>query len=151
MGIVTAIPERSENLIRIVIDGQPQGKARARTTRHGTYTLQKTVDYENLVKYTYLQENSPKWQNNEPLEVEIIARYEIPKGTSKANKQKMLDGLIYPTKKPDADNIAKIICDALNKVAYNDDSQIVSLNITKEYSEIPCVIVLIDEKNIIDL
>ena len=132
-------------MIRIVIDGQPQGKARARTTRYGTYTPQKTVDYENLVKYTYIQETSLKWQNKEPLEMEIIARYEVPKATNKTNRAKMLQGLLYPTKKPDADNVAKIICDALNNVAYSDDAQIIKLTITKEYSEIPCVIVLIDE------
>ena len=132
-------------MIRIVIDGQPQGKARARTTRYTTYTPQKTVDYENLVKYTYQNETSFKWQNKEPLAVEIIARYEITKATNKTNRAEMLKGLLYPTKKPDADNIAKIICDALNDVAYSDDSQIVSLHVTKEYSDVPCVIVLIDE------
>ena len=32
-------------MIRIVISGNPQGKARARTTRYTTYTPKKTVDY----------------------------------------------------------------------------------------------------------
>ena len=47
----------------------------------------------------------------------------------------MLAGNISPTKKPDIDNIAKIILDALNKLAFNDDNQITKLNIEKIYSE----------------
>ena len=51
----------------------------------------------------------------------------------------MLSGIIFPTKKPDLDNIAKIICDALNGFAYADDSRIVSMMINKEYGENPGV------------
>ena len=47
----------------------------------------------------------------------------------------MLACNISPTKKPDIDNIAKIILDALNKLAFNDDNQITKLNIEKIYSE----------------
>ena len=42
---------------------------------------------------------------------------------------------IRPTKKPDNDNIAKIILDALNGVAYQDDKQVVSLQVEKYYTE----------------
>ena len=42
--------------------------------------------------------------------------------------------MICPQKKPDADNIAKIICDALNDVAYKDDTQVVMLTIIKKYA-----------------
>lgn len=52
---------------------------------------------------------------------------------------------MIPTKKPDSDNIAKIICDSLNGIAYHDDSQIVELYICKSYSENPKVIVTIAE------
>ncbi|WP_460268332.1 RusA family crossover junction endodeoxyribonuclease [Clostridium sp. CTA-17] len=47
----------------------------------------------------------------------------------------MRDELEKPTKKPDVDNIAKIILDSLNGVAYKDDSQIVDLRIIKSYTE----------------
>lgn len=57
----------------------------------------------------------------------------------------MLQGKILPTKKPDCDNIAKIICDALNGVAYDDDKQIVALKVTKIYSDEPRVIVWISD------
>lgn len=50
-----------------------------------------------------------------------------------------------PTKKPDADNIAKTICDALNGVAYDDDKQIAWLSVYKQYSENESIYVTIEE------
>ncbi len=47
----------------------------------------------------------------------------------------MLNRIIKPAKKPDCDNIMKIICDALNGFAYKDDAQIVLAQIGKEYAE----------------
>ncbi|WP_334299865.1 RusA family crossover junction endodeoxyribonuclease [Anaerobutyricum hallii] len=49
-----------------------------------------------------------------------------------------------PTKKPDLDNVIKSILDALNKVAYHDDTQIVSLSMEKFYSDSPRVEVTIN-------
>ena len=50
------------------------------------------------------------------------------------------------TKKPDADNLAKAILDALNGVAYPDDAQIVKLTVRKRYGEADMVHVLIEEE-----
>jgi Holliday junction resolvase RusA-like endonuclease len=55
----------------------------------------------------------------------------------------MAEGKIRPAKKPDADNIMKAIADALNGIAYKDDSQIVNVTITKWYSDTPRVEVAI--------
>ena len=80
-----------------------------------------------------------------PLEVHIIAYYEIPKSISKKKKQEMLEDKIRPTIKPDTDNIAKSILDSLNGIAYKDDKQIVSLKVDKYYAEVPSVSVGIKE------
>ena len=69
----------------------------------------------------------------------------IPKSTSKKKHQLMAIGAIQHTKKPDADNVAKAICDALNKIAYVDDSQIVSLEVNKYYSDVPRAEITITE------
>ena len=45
----------------------------------------------------------------------------------------------WATKKPDSDNIIKIVLDGLNKVAYHDDAQICKLSFEKRYSKIPRV------------
>lgn len=41
--------------------------------------------------------------------------------------------------KPDADNIGKIILDALNGIAYADDNQVTQLNIKKNYGSKSCI------------
>lgn len=69
------------------------------------------------------------------LRVIIEAYFKIPKNTKKSDKLKMATNEIRPTKKPDSDNIAKIILDALNGVAYQDDKQVVSLQVEKYYTE----------------
>ena len=135
-----------------IIPGNPQGKARARTFynsklgRTQSITPEKTVIYENLVKQMFIEHTGEaRWFDKEPLSMWIKAFYPIPKSTSKKNRQLMIDGKILPTKKPDADNVAKVICDALNDVAYGDDTQIVKLTILKAYSaEPPRVEVLIE-------
>ena len=73
------------------------------------------------------------------LDMRIKAFYSIPKSKSKKVKALMLDGTIRPTKKPDMDNVVKIIADALNQVAYRDDTQIVDCQCRKFYSENPRV------------
>ena len=73
------------------------------------------------------------------LDVRIIAYCEIPKSISKKKRKAMLEHKIRPTKKPDWDNIGKIICDSLNKVAYRDDSAVVDAQVRKFYSENPRV------------
>ena len=60
---------------------------------------------------------------------------EIPQSKSKKQKEKMITGEIKPIVKPDVDNVAKSILDALNGIIYLDDKQIIELNIEKIYAE----------------
>lgn len=133
-------------MIKFTIPGEPQGKARARTFYHQkanrvvSMTPEKTQNYENLIKMVATQEQEDKpIPAVEPLEITIKAYYSIPNSDSKKKKQMKLDGLIRPTKKPDADNVCKVVCDALNGVCYKDDTQIVKAIIEKYYSEKPRV------------
>ena len=124
--------------IGFVIPGPPQGKARPRVVRmkNGasvSYTPDKTVAYEELVRQVYRSQNSFVFENDVPIQVSISALFPIPKSASRKKREDMLSGRILPTKKPDCDNIAKIICDALNGIAYHDDSQIVRCVVDKRF------------------
>ena len=136
-----------------VIPGEPVAKGRPKFSTRGGYvkaiTPTKTVNYETLVKLTYSQEcpNATIFEKDIPLSVHIIAFFSIPKSVSKKKSRNMEDGYIRPTKKPDCDNIGKIICDALNGIAFHDDSQIVELTVDKYYSSAPEVRVSIEEWN----
>lgn len=122
-------------MITITIPGEPTGKARARVTKYGAYTPEKTVNYETLVKEMF----AIKYPNHKPFEEEVmisvVANFSIPKSYTKGKRLAATHNVIRPTKKPDADNILKIIADSLNKVAYKDDSQIVSVNLFKKFTD----------------
>lgn len=133
--------------IEFKIPGDPMGKQRPKFTHAGkytrTYTPQKTVNYENWVKLCFAQEYPFRTFESQRLKVTIDAYFAIPKSFSKSKKQQAEDSTISPTKKPDCDNIAKVILDALNGIAYEDDKQVVQLQVNKHYSEYPYVIVQI--------
>lgn len=132
----------------LVIMGEPCGKGRPRfSAKTGrTYTPQKTQSYENLVKMQYaLDYGVTKFSDGSMLDMRITAYYGIPKSASKKKQEAMRQGLIRPTKKPDMDNVVKIIADSLNGVAYHDDTQIVDCQCRKFYSDTPHVTVKIRE------
>lgn len=120
--------------------GEPIGKARPRVTRWGAYTPQKTVDYENKIKTAYTGGFYEGY-----LKIDVKAYFKIPKSTSKKKKESMLMGKIKPDKKPDIDNVLKIVLDSLNKIAYKDDAQVIKASITKEYSDTPRIKITISE------
>lgn len=119
------------------VEGAPQGKARPRVTMHGTYTPSKTKEYEKAVQWAYMNQCMGAMFPDVPLMVVIDAYYPIPKSTSKTKRQEMLDNIIRPKVKPDLDNVAKAICDALNGEAWHDDAQIVNLFVRKWFSDKP--------------
>lgn len=125
--------------------GEPRGKGRPRFTRYGrTYTDDKTESYECLVRNAF-RESDGKY-STEPIKARITAVYGLNNGDYclkgvNASGRRKLSGETKPTKKPDCDNIAKIVLDALNGVAYRDDSQIYELTVVKVYGEIAKVIV----------
>lgn len=127
--------------------GKVKGKQRPKVAVRGTYahayTPQQTVDYENYIKLCYLDKYADNPLLKGALTVSIQAYYKIPSSFSKQKRENALKGLIMPTVKPDIDNVIKVVCDALNSVAYTDDNQICSINCIKKYGE--------DEKLIINL
>ena len=137
----------------IVILGEPVGKARPRVVRNGgvtrTYTPEKTASYENLVKLEYeRQAHGERYPSGTPVSMEITACYGLSKGDSKRKRSDKLLGVVRPTKKPDIDNVIKVIADALNGLAYDDDSQIVTAKVIKVYAETPSVTVTINEEGL---
>ena len=117
----------------IVVEGKIKGKARPRVFNGHAVTPKDTVTYENWVRLNYKEQCGEYMECS--IEATIIAYYKIPKSYSKKRIQGILEGREYPTKKPDADNIAKIILDSLNGVAFNDDSQVVKLTVIKRWTE----------------
>lgn len=124
--------------LEFVIPGEAVAKGRPRFARvHGyvqSYTPKKTKDYEKKVQIEYNKVAHRKKLSG-AIKVEIDVIFEPPKSTNKKIKKEMINGEIHHMKKPDADNICKSILDALNGVAYGDDSSIDDIHITKRYGE----------------
>ena len=133
-------------MIKFEVLGQPIAKQRPRVTRSGiAYTPAKTVNYETLVRYTYQSQYPKQELILGHIEATIIAVFPIPKSYSKKKTDELLNGIYNYDKKPDCDNLAKIILDSLNGIAYKDDSQVTLLHIAKEYGTQPKVIVTLKE------
>ena len=107
-----------------VIYGKPQGKARPRFSNGHTYTPKQTTDYERQIKNAFRAAGGEKIENDGVI-IEIDVYYK----KTAADKKKT-----SPTKKPDIDNICKIVLDGLNGVAYADDKQVISLTANKYFA-----------------
>lgn len=119
--------------VKFTIPGIPVPKARPRVVKGHTYTPKKTKDYEALVKDVYSL-TVGEYLGDSAIVATIDLYFPIPESYSKSKKQRIAAGEIKHTKRPDVDNCAKAILDALNEVAYKDDAQIVESHITKHYA-----------------
>lgn len=138
--------KKGGKVIKFEILGTPIGKARPRLGKHGnTYTPSKTSNYETMVKYIFRSKFPDHKLFLGKVEANITAIFEVPKSYSKKKTRELLNGFNNYVNKPDLDNIAKIILDSLNGIAYKDDSQITVLHINKMYGEKAKVIVEIKE------
>lgn len=126
--------------MNFIVEGKPQGKARARTfynKRLGkmqSITPEQTKSYEDLIRWKYKAAGGGYYANI-PLQVDIQAFYPIPKAFNKAKTNAALNGILRPSTKPDCDNIIKVVLDALNGVAYYDDKQVICVSCNKYYGE----------------
>ncbi|RMC46569.1 RusA family crossover junction endodeoxyribonuclease [Lactobacillus sp. ESL0230] len=151
-----------ERCLKFIVPGEPKSKARPRFSRQNdhviTYTPDKTHHYEDQVRYS-AQVARRAHNINKPISqdmaISIKVYFGIPTSYSKKRRARCLSGEERPTKKPDSDNIAKIVLDGLNpkmKVnhalhkavclsegLYRDDKQVVDLTVEKWYGKEPQV------------
>lgn len=73
--------------------------------------------------------------------MDLIFYMPIPKGVSKTTRQNMINGTIRPAVKPDFDNLAYIVTNAMKELVYKDDGQVVRCLIEKYYSETPKTVI----------
>jgi Holliday junction resolvase RusA-like endonuclease len=130
----------------IVIPGVAHGKGRLRTfaNRPGGYTPTATHNAEAWVKSCAIQQIGQPMMET-PIEVVVGIDVAVPASWSKKRREAALRGEVRPTGKPDLDNCTKLLMDALNKIAWRDDAQVVKLAVAKRYAHAPQTIVEIFE------
>lgn len=88
--------------------------------------------------------HQPKTPMEVPLRVDLLFFFRRPK--SHFNKKGLKkDAPKFHTKKPDIDNLIKFVLDALNKVFWKDDSQVVFVCAEKLYNDREGIRILIEE------
>jgi Holliday junction resolvase RusA-like endonuclease len=134
------------NEIMIVMHGDPVAKGRPRfSPKTGTvFTPAKTARYEDKLGYAAQSVMAGRALLIGALDVRAVIYKSIPVSKKKVWKADALAGRIRPTTKPDWDNFGKIL-DALNKVVWVDDSQIVDGRVQKFYSEQPRIEIYVKE------
>jgi len=83
----------------------------------------------------------PKELYSGPVQLDLTFYMPIPKGTPKMKTKQMINQVIYPIKRPDIDNLSYIVVNAMKGLIYEDDSQVVDLNLHKRYGETPKTVV----------
>lgn len=136
-------------MIELTLFGELRGKGRprfsvARTkTGHAlpkAYTDRKTVEYERAIRRELIKKYGKveQFPDDIPLGLHVVAYYQIPPSYTKKKKEACAAGTILPTKKPDGDNILKIIADGMQRAGlFKDDKNIINWQLTKSYTEGP--------------
>ena len=142
-------------MISFTIPGTPGAKARPRVRViqpkgpnakpfATMYSPAETTAYENLVKIAFRQVHYGA-PSERPIKMTVKAFFPIPASATKRFHYECVNEDKPVVKKPDWDNIGKVISDALNGIAYKDDSQVYSSIVEKYYSVLPRTVVTIDD------
>lgn len=131
-------------MISFTVSGEPVGKGRPKATTVGgrarMYTPTKTVNAENKIAL-FAQEAGVK-----PIEGAVVVSIDAWFGVPAADRNRKSGSRLVGkpcTKRPDADNIAKTVCDALNGIAWADDCQVYKITVTKRWSLMPSLYIRI--------
>lgn len=117
------------------VDYPPTAKGRPRAFAlpgRGTrlYTPDTTLAAERAIALLVKAQQPPPVPS-EPLVVSMIFAVQRPK--------RPRPGFAFPVGRPDVDNYAKLVMDALNGILWADDAQIVLLSAAKVYAERPFI------------
>lgn len=123
---------------------RPQQQTRFRKVAFGI----RAYDPSKLTKQQIQWQISPQ-APKEPLRgavaMDMTFYMPIPAGTNKIQRALMLNGTLRPIKRPDFDNLAYVVTNALKGIVYRDDSQVVDCGIHKYFSESPRTVVKVWE------
>lgn len=141
------------NEVQFVIPGQPIAKGRPKVDSRGkfarVYTPEKTANYEGLVAHSAQIAMNGRKLFSGPVAVELDIRISIPTSWSGKRKGMAQRGEVAATKKPDADNVEKAVFDGMNGVVWVDDVQVVQVSKRKRYADVPGVVVIVRELDLL--
>ncbi len=124
----------SREVCSFEIETTPVGKGRPRFTRNGAvYTPKATAAAEKIVRWKSRIAMQGKPPIDTPVCVALEFHFAPPKSLSDKKRAALIGQAM--TKKPDIDNLVKLVFDAMNGIVWMDDKQVSSLTTKKVYSE----------------
>lgn len=136
-------------MIRFTVYGEPKAQGRPKAAvvngRAIMYDPKPSRDFKRDIK-AVAQKHVPEKLLTGPLVLELKIYRPIPKSFSKKKREAALSEKLRPTTKPDLKNYIAGVEDALEKVIYENDSQIISYGDTgKYYGDPPRIEITIKE------
>jgi Holliday junction resolvase RusA-like endonuclease len=133
--------------IMFTIYGHPVAKGRPRFSTRGkfpvAYTPEKTKTYETEVGMMAKAAMGASKALEGALEAFIYVTFPVPPSYSKKRTEACLSDTEKHIKRPDLDNVIKAVIDGMDKIVFNNDSQITSIHSTKVYGAVAKVEVMV--------
>ncbi len=130
----------AHDVLTIHVPGDIRGKGRPKFGGGRVYTDAKTLNAEAWVRHCAVQAVGQPCLEG-PLSLVVNIAVGVPASWSKRKQADALAGLLRPTGRPDLDNTCKLIADSFNRVVWVDDSQLVSISISKHYGKNPGAVI----------
>lgn len=120
------------------LDCIPKAQERARHTRAGVAYKSQAQKANERTLEALLVRHVPPMPITGAIELAFTACFPTPRSAGKKARAAMLAGEICHTVKPDLDNLAKQLKDAMTRMRFwHDDRQVVCLRCSKIYGEKP--------------
>lgn len=120
------------------------GKARARVFQSRGRTVAKTPGKTKRQQGVIAIKARLEMKGRQPLvgPIALVMRigYPIPASWPIWRQNAAVSGTLHPIVKPDIDNVLKLWADALLDIAYVDDTQLVRVQVEKQYQRLPLTI-----------
>lgn len=116
------------------INARPIPKQRPRLSKFAVYTPKKTADYEKLIAYEWKRRYKDLILKK-AVKLDLLFCFKKAKSCKKD----------YHTQRPDIDNLEKAILDGLNKIAFEDDCQVVEMKSQKVFSDVDKIVITVTE------
>lgn len=132
-------------MLTIPIHLDPKPQIKTKFTRKGwAYTPKEAINYIERLQWQ-IRPYAPSAVYMGPVEVDLTFFLPIPKATSKVSRRMMNNGTIFHIIRPDLDNLAYTVTNAMKGIIYDDDSQIVSCRYRKFYGDQPRIVIKIKD------
>ena len=126
-------------MVTIIFDRRPMPAPRPRVSMFGTHNKKAYTNYKKalaLVAATKIKKPLAG-----PVKMRLVFQFKKPKNWPKKKRE----AAFWHTQRPDADNLEKTVKDALNGIAYGDDSQVCVVDKIKIWGEEDMVLIELEE------